>query len=360
MPGAVHVEGLVGLALDQLVDLAGEQTQLHQAGSDHPQRGLVGLVPVLARGNFVEGGFLGAEHQFVDGLLLGGEGAADREGAGDVAGVAVDLAGRIDQHQIAVLEHVVVLAVVQDAGIAAGRDDRAVGRQLGAPLAELVVKLGLQVVLVQPCTAGLHGTHMGSCGDFRSLAHHRDLASRLDQAHLMQAVVEGDELGGHRGAMACLAAHVVDPADQLAVELGVDTHGVVNAREAGDQAGENLIDDADGEGLVGAVVAQRALLAGAQAVPQLTLGIALAAEQHVLAMLAAGDQGHHRFRLGEAGEVLEVAVLAVNVLDIAVADVHRRRRQDGDAVGLHLLHQRLAPTGVFRLRDTDHAETSVQ
>ncbi|MCY1185196.1 hypothetical protein D9M73_259550 [compost metagenome] len=77
-------------------------------------------------------------------------------------------------------------------------------------------------------------------------------------------------------------------------------------------------------------------------------------------MLAAGDQGHHRFRLGEAGEVLKVAVLAVDVLDIAVADVHRRGRQDGDAVGHHLLHQRLAPTGIFRLGDADHAGTSVQ
>ncbi|MNQ47384.1 hypothetical protein D3C85_612250 [compost metagenome] len=170
----------------------------------------------------------------------------------------------------------------------------------------------------------------------------------------MQAVVEGDELGGHRGAMACLAAHVVDPADQLAVELGVDTHGVVNAREAGDQAGENLIDDADGEGLVGAVVAQRALLAGAQALPQLTLGIALAAEQHILALSPPGNQRQHRFRLGEAGQVLEVAVLTIGLLDVAVADLHGRRRQQGDAARLHLLHQCLAATGILGRGNTGH------
>ncbi|MCY1402311.1 hypothetical protein D9M71_174490 [compost metagenome] len=73
-------------------------------------------------------------------------------------------------------------------------------------------------------------------------------------------------------------------------------------------------------------------------------------------MLAARDQSDHRLGLGEAAEVLEVAVLAVHMLDVAVADGNRGGGQDGDAVGFHLRHQRLASTGVFRLGDVAHGQ----
>ncbi|MCY1530646.1 hypothetical protein D9M68_658420 [compost metagenome] len=169
-------------------------------------------------------------------------------------------------------------------------------------------------------------------------------------------MVEGDELVRRLGALARLGADHVDPLHQVLVEFLVGADRVVDPLAALDQAGEDVVDVADREGIVGAVVADRAVLAGAQAVPQLALGIALAAEQHVLAMLTTRNQRDHRLRLGKPGEVLEVAVLAVYMLDIAVADVHRRRRQDGDAVGFHLRHQRLAPTGVFRLGDADHGQ----
>ena len=58
----------------------------------------------------------------------------------------------------------------------------------------------------------------------------------------------------------------------------------------------------------------------------------------------------------EAAQVLEVAVLAVDVLDITVADGHGSGRQDRDAVGFHLRHERLAATGVFRFRDMNHGQ----
>lgn len=42
--GAVHVESLVGLVGDQLVDVALQQAQAHQPGGDDPYGGLMGLV----------------------------------------------------------------------------------------------------------------------------------------------------------------------------------------------------------------------------------------------------------------------------------------------------------------------------
>ena len=140
------------------------------------------------------------------------------------------------------------------------------------------------------------------------------------------------------------------------VELLITPDTVVDALAAFDQARQDVVDIANGEGIVGAEIADRTVLAGTQAIPQLTFRIALTAEHHVFAMATAGNQHQHRFRLGKAAEVLEVAVLAVDMLDITVADVHRRRRQDGDAVGFHLRHQRLAPPGVFRLGDADHGD----
>ncbi|MNQ79739.1 hypothetical protein D3C85_946920 [compost metagenome] len=209
---------------------------------------------------------------------------------------------------------------------------------------------------MQPGAAGLHGADMGARGNLRGFPHHLDLGGRLVQAHVVQQVIEGDEFVGRLRTLAGLGADHVDPLHQVTIELLVGAHGVIDPLAALDQAGEDVVDVADGEGVVGAILADGAVLTGAQAIPQLALGITFAAKQHVLAMFATGNQRDHRLRLGEAGEVLEVAVLAVDMLDVAIADVHRRRRQDGDAVGFHLRHQRLAPTGVFRLGDADHGQ----
>src|SRR3546814_13873608 len=77
----------------------------------------------------------------------------------------------------------------------------------------------------------------------------------------------------------------------------------------------------------------------------------------LFAMRPPGHQHNHRLRLGEAAEVLEVAVLAVDVLDVAVADGNGGGGQDCDAVGFHLRHQGLAATAVFRFRDMNHGQT---
>lgn len=152
------------------------------------------MVPVLARRNLGERRGLGGEHQLVDGLLLWRETPADREGAGDVAGIAVDLATGVDQHQVAVLERRVVLLVMQDAAIAPGGDDRTVGRHFRPALAERVVQLGFQAVFVQSGTAGLHGPHMGAGGNCRGLAHHLHFRRRFIQAHVVQQMIQGNEL----------------------------------------------------------------------------------------------------------------------------------------------------------------------
>ena len=354
--GAVHVKRFVSLGGNQLVHITAEQTQLNQPGSNHLHGRFMGLIPMFAGSDFLKGGLLSGQHQLVNRLLFRRKGAIDREGAGDVAGVAVNFATGVDQHQVAVLERRIVLAVVQDAGILARRDDAAIGRHLRPALAELVIQLRFQRVLKQPGAARLHGPYMGTRADLGGLFHHFDFSRGLVQTQVVQQVFKGYKFIGWRRTLTGLGADHVDPLHQLPVKLMVSTHGGIDAITPLDQTRQDVVDIANREGVIRTVLADGTVLPGAQTVPQLAQRIALTAEQHVLAMFTPWNQGDHRLRLGKAGEVLEVAVLTVDVLDIAVADVHRRRRQNGDAIGFHLRHQRLAPTGVFRLGDADHGQ----
>ena len=67
--------------------------------------------------------------------------------------------------------------------------------------------------------------------------------------------------------------------------------------------------------------------------------IALAAEQHRLALLAAGHQHQHRVGLAEAAEVPEVAVLAIRIVRVVVAHALGGGRQDDDRVAARHAHQ---------------------
>ncbi len=158
----------------------------------------------------------------------------------------------------------------------------------------------------------------------------------------MQQVVDGDEFVGHMGAAARLALDLVDPAHQALVEVGIAADGREHLLPSLEQARQNVVDIADGEGIIGTVVLDRALLTGASAVPGLLLRVILAAEQDVLSVVAPRHQHQHRFRLEETAEIEEVAVLAVGVLDIAIADALRCRRQDGDIALADHFHQLVA------------------
>ena len=64
-------------------------------------------------------------------------------------------------------------------------------------------------------------------------------------------------------------------------------------------------------------------------------------------LLAPGNQHGHRLGLGETGQIEEVAVLPVGVLDVVVAHAHRCGGNDGDGIAAHQLHQLAAAAGEF-------------
>src|SRR5690606_19174277 len=258
---------------------------------------------------------------------------------------------RVYQYQVAVADLAAVLGVVQDAGVAPCGNNRGIGRGTAAVAHEGMLQLGLQLVLVHPRAAHLHGADVGFGGDIPGRLHDADFRRALVQAHVVQQVVQRHELLRRLGAHARLAADGVDPPSQAHIEFLVGAHGVIDPLSTLDQPRQNVIHVGNRKGIIGAVLSDRAVLAGAVAVPQLAFRILLPTEQHVLAMLAVRNQHCYRFRLGEAGQVLEIAVLAVGVFRVAVTDMDRGGWQDGDTVGFHLRHQRLAAAGIFLLAD---------
>jgi hypothetical protein len=79
----------------------------------------------------------------------------------------------------------------------------------------------------------------------------------------------------------------------------------------------------------------------------LALGIALAAEQQEFALRAARHEHGDGLGLAKPRQIIEVAVLAVDVQSIAAAHALGRRGENGDAARADELHQVLAPAREF-------------
>ena len=307
-------------------------------------------IPGHARSYGVDGGKIGLEHHFVRRTLDISEPAVHGEGARDVGGIAAVLAAGVDQQQVAVSQRRFVLAVVEDAAVGTATDDRQVGDvRIGA--VELVTDLSGDLVLEHVRPAMSHGPPMGRTGDGGRMTHLRDLGSALVEPHLVQRVLECDDLMRRMATLLGQRAQSVDPTDHALIEVPVDPDGVEHPGAVLHETGEDVVDVGDREGVIGAEPAARTGRAGTPAVPGLACRITVSHEQQVLALRSPRHQHRDRLRFGETGEVVEVAVLPVGVLDVVVAQMHGRRGDDGDGVASHLAHQRTPAAGVFLAAD---------
>src|SRR5690606_15480347 len=258
--------------------------------------------------------------------------------------------------QIAIAQRGVVVYVVQNAAIGAAAHDGRV-RRPAVVAAIKGLELGLDLVLVHARPADFHGPAVSLRAKLGGAAHHGNFGGALEQPHLVQVVRQRHDLIGRARAQAGLAAQVIDPADHSVVELEVHPHGVEQLVGALYEPRQNVVYVVDGEGVVGAVVAAGAFLAGTRAVPDLAGRIALPAEEDVLAVGAARNQHDDRFRLGETRQIVKVAILTVGVVCIAVAQPLRGGRHHGHAARPHDAHELGAPLLEFRLihSDSDYA-----
>ena len=176
--------------------------------------------------------FFCSQHQIVDGTLRRGECAVGRKGARDVAGVAVELAARINQHQIARLNGRVARLIVQHAGIAACRHDVAIGGKLRAVLAKGVLQLGFEVVfahlaaVAQHGGAGLHGTFVSMGRDLAGAANDGQLVRIFEQTHFIQHAAQIQMLRRKHHAIPHAGAHLAQPAFHARGQPRVGGEGV--------------------------------------------------------------------------------------------------------------------------------------
>ncbi len=94
------------------------------------------------------GGLLRAEHNPIELALARREFAVHRNGARDVARVAIALRGGIDHHQLAAIHAPPVRHVVQDGAVRPGADDGRIGRPFAAPVEKGTEQRGGHLVFV--------------------------------------------------------------------------------------------------------------------------------------------------------------------------------------------------------------------
>src|SRR6266853_662390 len=290
MSGAVHVEALVILGLDDLLDRPAAQSQVDESLSERPHRGTVRLVPAVARLYRRDRRGLRGEHQLVDVLLRAAEFSAHGESPRYIRGISVQLTACVYEQEIPVREPRVVVAIMQNAGVGSSGDDRPVRGILGAAAAKLVEKLRLDLVFAASTAGRAHRAFVGGCRDRRRAAHHGELPVVLEEALLVERL--------HRIGF-------------------IETEG--------------------GSCALGAV---------ADAFPEFALRIALAAEENRPGLLSR-EEDQHRPGLGKPAQVVEIAVEPVKVIAVAIADAFRCGRNDRGALA-HAQLQRVAALGAAR------------
>jgi hypothetical protein len=144
-------------------------------------------------------------------------------GAGDVAGIAVQLAACVDQDQIAAVNAGIAGLVVQHAGIRAACNDAAVSGVFAAVAAKFVEQLSIEMVFTQVLAfaqhagAQLHGADVCLRGDLRGLAHDAQFMRVFDEAHFIQDAAQIALAFGAQRAIAHAGANLLQPAVHLAL-----------------------------------------------------------------------------------------------------------------------------------------------
>jgi hypothetical protein len=128
-----------------------------------------------------------------------------------------------------------------------------------------------------------------SDADRRRLAQLPLLRGGLVEAQFMQQVIEVREFARRHGARRDLAADARYPAHDACVEIRAAAHGVVHAATPLDQAGQDVVDVREREGIVGTEIRAGPLGARALAVPQGVVRVTLVAKQHEFAVAAPGQ-----------------------------------------------------------------------
>jgi hypothetical protein len=114
-----------------------------------------------------------------------------------------------------------------------------------------------------------------------------------------------------------------------------------------------LVQLVDGVRHLGAVHLHRTLHPGAPARPRFPFRIARLHEQNEFLLGMAGEQETHRLGFLKSGQIQQIAVLPVAILDIVGSRRHGRGREQGGRVRPDLVQKR-TPAAREHLRHQDH------
>jgi hypothetical protein len=234
---------------------------------------------------------------------------------------------------------------VQDRRVHAAADDRLIRGPGAAATPERVVERRRQLVLVdafarEPCR-GL----VALARDLGRAAHHVELFGLLEEPHLVDDRARIDHRVRRRHAGARPHARELHRLGELGVELRVAAQHVIDARRAGEQPGELVDERADRMRLVGTVVRLGALEARPIAGPRLGVRVARLDEEGEGGSAVLAQQ-RGRVRMVEAGQVVEVAVLAEREGRVVGALGEPGAEEERDRAGLHRIENASAAGGV--------------
>ena len=189
----------------------------------------------------------------------------------------------------------------------------------------------------------LHGADVRACADLRGTAHGGLLAGVFDQAHFIQQRAHVALLvGGHR-AVADTRTQGLQPAVNAGLQCLVGGKREPDNAAVIQQLGHLHIKLGDRERGAYTQYVRCGLWPKADAIPNLALQVFGIAKQGSLAI--ASDH-QPAMRLGKPGEVIKVAVSAVQKVAVAVALLLGCRGDDGDAAFAQLCGQGGAAFGV--------------
>ena len=283
--------------------------------------------------------------------LRAGELAVGREGAGDVAGVAVELAAGVDQHQLAVAHR-----ARRRRGSAARRRWRRRPRWSRRPgtasrgwrnsCSSSASRWYSRTSWPSRSMAALtlHGANVGPRADLRGAAHGGLLVGVFDQAHLVEQAAQVALLLGAQRAIAHAGAHRLQPAVDAAFQPCVGRKRVPDGAPVFQQPGQLRRPARSPRRPRRTPSAPMAALGPqAVAVPDFALQVFGLAKQRGLAVARDDQPG---VGLGEAGQVIKVAVVPEQKVAVAVAGALGRGGNDGNAAGPQLGGEAGAAFGV--------------
>ena len=309
---------------------------------------VVETVAGLCRGH---GRVLACQHQVVQRALRPGEFSIGREGARDVAGVAVELAAGVDQHQVAIAHGRGIGAVVQHAGVGAGRDDGAVGRVLRTTHAEFVQQLGVEMELAhvlafaQHAGTDLHRADVGAGADLRGTSHHVLFVRILDQPHFIERPAQVALLLGAQRTEAHARPNAAQPTVDACFQSLVGSERIPDGVAVFEQLGKGGVESTNRKGLIDAECLGRCIGPEPEAIPNFAFEVFRCAEQRGTAVARQHQPG---VGLGETGQVMKVAVEPEQEIAVTIARALGCGRDDGDAVLAQLRGETCAARSVER------------